>query len=226
MDELEELRKYTRKTANEASFTFCKRPHKEDKLYIGADFKGDNRGVPIGDCDKQYGTGTRMGDAHSHPIGSDSTGITPSNEDIYGSIQDAAEYKRPQINCITAPGADIVHCMEAKEVPSKKKLKGYGANPRNRMAINPYIMDHFTKDFNVGLFDDRTGEKIDSPDPKRVVNNMFGKSTRYLRKRIREMDYGTFCEYIQDVSVASDDRISDTCKTELKKRGLLDYLGI
>jgi hypothetical protein len=225
MDELEALRRFTRRTNNEGSITFCKRPHK-DKLYIGADFEGDNRGVQIGDCSKHLGTGTRIGDAHSHPIGYDSTGLTPSNEDIYGSIQDARLQKKPQINCITAPGADLVHCMEAKEIPNNRKLRKYADNPKNTMAINPYILDNFTKDFTVALFDTESGEKVENPEPKRVVNNMFGKSSRYLRKTLREMDYGIFCEYIQDVTIPSDDRIHNVCKTELKKRGLLDYLGI
>lgn len=228
MDELEQLRRYTRKTANEASFTFCKRPHKPDKLYIGADFKGDNFGVEIGDCAKHLGKGAKVGDAHSHPIGSDSVGITPSNQDIYGSIQDADVYEKPQINCITAPNADIVHCMQPKEKPTKKKLKGYANNPKNGLAINPYVMDHFTTDFNVGLYDAKSGEIIDNPDPKRVVDNSLGKSSRFLRRSVREMEYGIFCEYIQDVMIptAKDDRIQNICKAELKKRGLLDYLGI
>jgi hypothetical protein len=225
MDELEALRRFTKRTNNEASITYCKRPHK-DKLYIGADFEGDNRGVDIGDCSKHLGTGTRIGDAHSHPVGYDSTGLTPSNQDIFGSMEDAKKQKRPQINCITAPGADLVHCMEPKEVPSRRKLNRYGNNPTARMAINPYILDNFTKDFIVALFDSDSGEKVDSPDPKRVVSNMLGKSPRYLRKVLHEMDYGVFCEYIQDVTVATDDRIQTTCKNELKKRGLLDYLGI
>ena len=225
MDELEALRRFTKRTNNEASITFCKRPHK-DKLYIGADSEGDNRGVDIGDCSKHLGTGSRIGDAHSHPIGYDSTGITPSNQDIYGSMEDTRMQKKPQINCITAPGADLVHCMEAKEVPTKRKANKYGNIPKGVMAVNPYILDNFTKDFNVVLFDTNNGEKVESPDPKRVVNNMLGKSRGYLRKVLREMDYGVFCEYLQDTTVPTDDRIGDTCKTELKKRGLLDYLGI
>ncbi len=40
------------------------------------------------------------------------------------------------------------------------------------------------------------------------------------------MDRGNFCEFIQDINVPKDDRISETCKTELKKKGILDYLGI
>ena len=57
MDELALLREHTRKTSNEASFTFCKRPHK-DKLYIGSDFEGDDSSVIVGDCDKSAGKGT------------------------------------------------------------------------------------------------------------------------------------------------------------------------
>ncbi len=228
MDELEALRRYTRRTANEASFTFCKRPHKPDKLYIGADFEGDNLGTPIGDCEEKYGTGTKVGDAHSHPIGSDSIGITPSNEDILGSMEDAYIDGQPDINCITAPGADIVHCMQPKKAPSEKKLKGYRNIPKSGLNQNPYVMDNFTTDFTVGLFDAKSGDIIENPDPKRVVDNAMGKSSRFLRKAIREMEYGKLCEYIQDVMIpdAKDDRVHNICKAELKKRGLLDYLGI
>lgn len=226
MEELEDLRKYTQRTANEASFTYCKRAHK-NKLYIGADFEGDNRGTPIGDCHKDLGKGERVGDAHSHPIGFDSPGITPSNEDIYGSMEDASKQKKPQINCITAPGADLVHCMEPKELPDRKKLRGYRNNPKNTLAINPYILDHFTNDFEVGLFDTKTGEKVENPEPKRIIRNTVGKARKHLSRQVRQMEYGIFCEYIQDVmNAAGDERVYDLCKTELRKKGLLDYLGI
>ena len=225
MDELEQIRKFTRKTSNEASITYCKRPHK-DKLYIGADFEGDNLGTEVGDCAEKFGTGSRIGDAHSHPIGYDSPGIVPSNADIAGSMEESYNSRRPQINCITAPGADIVHCMQPKGIPTSKKLKGYNANPKNSLAINPYITDHITEDFNIALFDAKSGVKLDNPDPKRILDNTLRKSPRFLRKAVRQMEYGIFCEYIQDTMNPTDDRIHDQCKVELKKRGLLDYLGI
>ena len=225
MDELEAIRRYTRKTSNEASITFCKRPHK-DKLYIGADFEGDNFGTEVGDCSEHLGKGSKIGDAHSHPIGYDSPGITPSNADISGSMVESDMARRPQINCITSPGADMVHCMQPKKLPTQKKVDGYGKMPKSDIAISPYILDNFTKDFDVALFDTKTGEKIDNPDPKRIINNTLGKSPRFLRKAVREMEYGIFCEYIQDTMSPADDRVHDVCKAELRKRGLLDYLGI
>ena len=225
MDELEAIRKFTRKTSNEASITYCKRPHK-DKLYIGSDFEGDNLGTDVGDCAEELGKGSRIGDAHSHPIGYDSPGIIPSNADIAGAVRESYDSRRPQINCITAPGADIVHCMQPKKNVTTKQVKGYETFPSARLAINPYIRDHFSQDINVGLFDAKSGIKIENPDPKRVIDNTLRKSPRYLRKALREMEYGIFCEYIQDTMNPTDDRIHDQCKVELKKRGLLDYLGI
>lgn len=225
MDELEELRKFTRRTGNEASFTYCKRPHK-DKLYIGSDFQGNTYGTIVGDCSKEYGSGSRIGDAHSHPVVSDAVGITPSDADIFGSIEESKKSKREQINCITSHHADIVHCMQPKEIPSRKQYEGYKKIATKKGKINPYIIDNFSRDFNVGLFDRESGERIENPEPKRIVNNAFGTSHRHLRRAIRNMERGVFCDFIQDVFNPSDDRVSDECKSELKKKGLLDYLGI
>ena len=225
MDELEELRQYTRRTSNEASITVCKRPHK-DKLYIGSDFEGDNQSVMVGDCQKSTGKGTRIGDVHSHPIVSDGVGITPSDADIAGNIEESYHQKRKQIGCITANGADIVHCMEPKELPTKQQLKAYAQIPKNPYKINPHVVDNVAKDMDIVLFDAKSGTKIENPEPKRVVKNAFGKSRRHLQKTRRKMEYGAFCEYIQDVFVPSDNRIQEECKSELKRKGLLDYLGI
>ena len=82
------------------------------------------------------------------------------------------------------------------------------------------------KDFEIGLFDKDSGERDNNPEPKRVIKNAFGRSTRSLRRSVREMERGVFCDFVQDLTVPSDDRISDECKSELKKKGLLDYLGI
>lgn len=225
MDELELLRKHTRRTGNEASFTYCKKSHK-DKLHVGADFHGDETGTMVGDCSKEYGISSRVGDAHSHPVGSDAMGITPSDADIQGDMEDSFRHKRPQINCITSPIADVVHCMQPKEIPTRQQLRGYSKLPKDRYKVNPYVLDNVGRDFNIAIFDRDSGNKLENPDPKRVVKNAFGRSTRNLRRRTREMDRGTFCEFIQDINVPKDDRISAECKTELKKKGILDYLGI
>jgi hypothetical protein len=225
MDELDALRRHTRKTGNEASFTYCKKSHK-DRLHIGSDFLGDSTGTMVGDCSREYGKSSRIGDAHSHPVGSDAMGITPSDADIQGTVEDSHKHKRNQINCVTSPIADIVHCMQLKEPPTRKQLRGYSQLPKDRYKVNPYVIDNVGQDFNIGLFDRESGNRLESPDPKRVVDNAFGKSTRNLRRRTREMDRGNFCEFVQDINVPKDDRISDTCKTELKKKGILDYLGI
>jgi hypothetical protein len=228
MDELAELRAHTRKTGNEASFTFCKRPHKPDKLYIGSDFQGDDSSVDVGDCDKATGKGTRIGDAHSHPIESDTVGLTPSDADVAGMMEATYRQKRKQIACITAPyrEQDIVHCMEAKKIPTKQQIKGYSQIPKNPYKFNPYVIDNVAKDVDVALFDRDSGNRIENPEPKRVIKNAFGKSRRHLQKTRRKMEYGAFCEYIQDVFVPNDDRIQDECKAELRRKGLLDYLGI
>ena len=225
MDELEELRKYTRRTNNEASFTYCKRPHK-DKLYIGSDFEGDNYGTMVGDCAKELGKGSRIGDAHSHPVVSDGVGITPSDIDVAGVIQESYRQKRKQINCITSHGADIVHCMEPKELPTGRQYREYNRVEQKPGKIHPVILDNVAKDFDIGIFDSHSGERISSPDPNRIVKNAFGISTRHLRKTVRNMERGVFCEYVQDVFAPQDDRVGHTCKTELKKKGLLDYLGM
>lgn len=227
MDELALLRSYTKKTENEASFTFCKRRHK-DKLYIGSDFQGDNFGVAVGDCSDETGRGTRIGDAHSHPVVSDGVGITPSDIDVAGIFQESYTQKRKQIGCITSPtpGTDIVHCMEPKEEVTPKKYKRYNAVKQQNGKIDPYVMEHAGVDLDIALFDEKTGEKIENPDPHRVVKNALGISTRHLRRTIRDMERGSFCEYIQDIFNPKDERIHDICKTELKKKGILDYLGI
>ena len=170
----------------------------------------------------------RIGDAHSHPIVSDAVGLTPSDADIAGMMEETYKQKRKQIACITAPynSQDIVHCMEAKEVPTRQQIKGYAKMPKNPYKFNPYVIDNVAKDVDVALFDRDTGNRIEDPEPKRVIRNAFGTSRRHIQKTRRKMEYGAFCEYIQDVFVPDDDRVQEECKSELKRKGLLDYLGI
>jgi hypothetical protein len=226
MDELQLLREHTRRTGNEASFTYCKRPHKKDKLYIGADFEGDPMGTEVGDCEHETGRGTRIGDAHSHPVVSDGVGITPSDADVAGLMEESLIHKRKQINCITSHEADIVHCMEPKEMPTKEQVKKYKQIPKNPIKFNPHILDNVAKDVDIALFDRDSGNRMENPEPKRVIKNALGRSRRHIQRTRRKMEYGAFCEYIQDIFVPTDDRIQEECKTELKKKGLLDYLGI
>lgn len=224
-DELEAIRRHTRYTGNEASITYCKRPDKE-KLYIGSDFHGGTESTEIGDCSKQRGTGRRVGDAHSHPVGSDTVGILPSEADMVVNLETTLENKKPQIMCVTSPAADYVHCIQPKEIVRGKKLRSYQKAAQTSKLYDPYVIDNVAKDFEIGLFDRDTGDRDNNPDPKRVVKNAFGRSTRSLRRSVREMERGVFCDFVQDLTVPADDRISDECKSELKKKGLLDYLGI
>lgn len=225
MDELEAIRRHTNQTGNEASITFCKKKHKE-KLYVGNDFKGDLESTEIGDCSAKRGMGERIGDAHSHPTGSDTVGIVPSEADLVVNLETTFENKKPQISCITSPAADYVHCFQPKTIIKGKKLNKYRNSAKTTQLYDPHVIDNVATDFNIGLFDRNSGEKDESPEPRRVIQNAFGRSTRGLRKGVKEMERGVFCDFIQDITVPSDDRVSDTCKDELKKKGFLDYLGI
>ena len=225
MDELEAIRKHTSSTGREASITYCKKPHKE-KLYIGSDFHGDEDSTEIGDCSESRGAGKRIGDAHSHPVTYDTIGIIPSESDLVVNLETTTENKNPQISCITSPGADYVHCFQSKQIPKAKKLNSYRAATHRQGLYDPYVIDHVANDFEIALFDRETGERDNNPDPNRVIKNAFGNSTRTLRKGVREMERGVFCDFIQDITVSKDDRVSDVCKTELKKKGLLEYLGL
>ncbi len=225
MDELELLRQHTRRTGNEASLTYCKRKNKE-KLYIGNDFHGDFESTEIGDCAKERGSGKRIGDAHSHPVGSDTVGIVPSEADLLVNLETTLENKNPQTSCITSPKADYVHCFKPKKIVKGRKLSGYRKAAQSGQLYDPFVIEHVANDFNVGLFDTKSGNKDEDPDPKRVIRNAFGASTRGLRRGVREMERGVFCDFIQDITVPGNDKVSDECKSELRKKGLLDYLGI
>lgn len=225
MDELEAIRQHTRQTGNEASITFCRKKNK-NRLYIGNDFKGDKDSTEIGDCSEARGAGERIGDAHSHPVTSDTVGIVPSEADLVVNLENTLEFKKPQISCITSQAADYVHCFNPKKIVKGKKLHNYRQAARNPRLYEPFVIDNVANDFEIGLFDRLSGDKDENPDPTRVVKNAFGGSTRTLRKGVGQMERGLFCNFIQDITVPSDDRVSDTCRLELRKKGILDILGI
>lgn len=226
-DELELIRRHTKRTGREASITFCKKSHKEhrkDKLHIGNNFKGDKTSTEIGDCSYEYGVSERVGDAHSHPTSEDTIGIIPSEADLTVNMENSFENNREQISCVTSPKADIVHCFSPKSIPTRKKMNAYKKAARDRKFISPYVADNVEKDFDIGLYDRDSGNLLENPDPVRVVDNAFGNSKRALRKSVKEMNRGVFCDFIQDITNHKDNRISDVCKSELKKKGILDYL--
>ena len=228
-DELGLIRKHTRRTGKEASITFCKKSHKEhrkDKLHIGNYFKGDNESTEIGDCSLEYGVSERVGDAHSHPTDIDTLGIIPSEADLTVNLETTFENDKRQISCVTSPQADLVHCFSSKDIPSRKKINSYKKAARDGKLVSPYVADNIEKDFEIRLYDRDSGNYLETPEPERVIENAFGNSLRPLRKSLQEMDRGTFCNFIQDITNHKDNRISETCKTELKKKGLLDRLNL
>lgn len=225
-DEINLVRNYTQKSGKEGSITFCTKPGKK-KLFIGNNFKGTRASTIIGECSEEFGASNRIGDLHSHPYDSDTIGNIHSEQDLVTNLEFSKESKRQQISCVVVPRGKIVRCMEPKlEAVTNKKINRYRKAASDRMLVSPYVVDNVNNDFDISMFDVRSGKHLRKPNPKDVIDSALGGSKRPLKRSLHQMKHGPFCNFIQQMTNKNDDRISKECKAELKRKGVLDILGL
>ena len=210
-NEINHITDFTRQTNREASLTFCQKKGR-DRLFVANDDKGDGSTVEALDCSSVYGDSERIGDVHTHPVNSETIGILPSQPDLYGTLVDTYNTKRPQISCITNHITDMTECYTPKEVPSSEKLERYEQELDLREAgEGGFYLDNAPLDFDFGFFSTGSGQRIRKPTPKAVVKAIFGASTENLKKNVPPLQRGGFCEYVNNFSVPKDDNVGKEC---------------
>ena len=227
--DIHEIVKTTKRTGREASITICKRPkHTKGREFTGAATLGDSTSTSVLPCDEKYGVTDRVGDVHTHPVSHDTIGILPSEADMTGYIRDSYYNRSRQIGCVTNHYAPHIVCMQPKTIPDKKKYREYeNALDRNpdyiSRGIDPYFLDNVARDFNTAFYDRKTGEYEPDPAPKEVMKDAFAVAGRHTRDAVKSMNRTAFCQYVQDLSVPSNDNISDLCREELEDK---EFLGV
>ena len=227
--ETHHLAEYTKDTGREGSITLCKKPNRE-RLFIGADFRGDSRSTFTLSCDARFGKSKKIGSVHSHPANVDTVGIVPSEGDLYANVGDGFDEKTQLIDCITAPGSPLINCYAFNKKPTRRDVTAYETafeNSQYSRKPDPFFVDNVEKDFDIRLFDTPTGRLENTPAPKKVIRAAFGQSNKVLRQKVKVFQRGTFCNYITDLMGQGhrDDVVAE-CKRELSRRsflGLIDY---
>ena len=230
--EVDIITDFTKRTGREASITVCKRPNKE-KYLVANSAEGDINSTEVFDCDEAFGASDKIGDFHTHPVLYDTIGILPSPGDMAGYMEDSYVHKNRQIGCRTNHQVPYIHCMQPKEIPDKKLVNAYnnaadrGASlsqaTRKGRFVDPFFLERVDDDFDYALFDRKTGERVDNPEPKKVIQSSLGTASRNVRRWIDEMDRGVFCSYVQDLTVPDDERIGKECRDELRTRKILGH---
>lgn len=218
MSELNAITNFTKSTGREASITFCQKKGQK-KVYVGGHTEGDETSTDVEICSKKFGNAERIGDAHTHPVAVDAVGIVPSEADMVGTLQESFFNNRPQVGCITSHYAPHILCMQPKYVPSPKELRRYEkALGNSGLEPDPYFIDNINSIMDFGIYKKPSGIRDDEPDMKELMRSVFGKSGKYVRRRIEEMERGPFCNYIQQLTVPENDDVSMACKEELRTR--------
>ena len=228
-EETHHLADYTKETGREGSITICKKAHR-NRLFVGADYKGDSRSSYVKSCDIRFGDSKKVGSVHSHPSNVETIGILPSEGDLLANVGDSYEERTNLIDCITAPGSPLINCYAFKRKPTRREVDRYEdafENSQYMRRPDPFFINNVEKDFEIALFDTPTGKREDAPGPKKVIRAAFGQSNKVLREKVKVFQRGTFCEYVADLmGQGHRDEIVDECKRELSRRsflGLIDY---
>jgi hypothetical protein len=225
--EIDELSRATGRDGREYSLTMCKKAHK-DRLFIGNDFKGNHESTLALDCNARFGKSQRIGSAHSHPSGTDTVGIVPSEADIFSNLADSKDHKHKQIDCITAPNNQFINCYQVNDIPDKRTVKKYEkalAESIENRKTSPVYLDNVPKDFAISLFDKSSGKRDDNPSATSVIKSAFGASNRTLREKVKTMERSSFCEQIADyMGQGHRDDVVLECKKELGRRSILGFI--
>ena len=227
-EEMDSLASYTKETGNEGSITICKKPDKT-RLFVGSNFQGNKESTLSLNCDARFGKSSRIGSAHSHPSNIDTVGVLASEPDLFSTMSDSYEHKRPMIDCITSPDTPLIPCMSPKDVPTRKKIGQYerALDRSFRGKTDSYFLDNVRKDFDFALFDRYDGTRDDNAPPKKIIKAAFGRSNKVLRERVKVFERGAFCEYVADLMGQHNrDDVVQECRKELKKRSFLGLIDL
>ena len=234
MEDLRVIERFSKRTGREASITLCKRPGRE-KVFTANNAEGDNNATEVLDCNDEFGASTKIGDVHTHPVYYDTIGILPSQADITGLVEDSYSLNVKQIGCRTNHAVPYIHCMQPKEIPKLSQVRKYedaadrdyggslARGIRKGGRIDPYYLDHVRDDFNVAIYDRKTGDKIEKPEYRKLMRTAFGTSSRYVRQVLHEMKRGVFCDYVQDLTYPNDDHVGLVCRDKLRTR---EFFGV
>ena len=229
--EMEDAIAETQKDGRERSLTFC-RLTGTNSIHVSAHMKGLAREVIVDTCSAKYGDAEKIGDFHTHPIHPDNMGISPSEADMTGTMEDSEFTKKRQIACISNHEAKHIHCYQPKEVPTLEHVNEYqdglGTVIRsNEMAPTPFFRTAPGKDFQHAWYDKKNYQRQEPPNVKAVVQDVLGKAVRAIRvKAVPEMEKGIFCQLLSDYSLPHlrEEFIAE-CKKETRRRSIagIDY---
>jgi hypothetical protein len=238
--EINIIKKQTEKDNKEKSLTICEL---DNKIFIGNHAKGSHGSTEVLPCHRKYGKKARqIGDIHTHPFNDKSTiGLTPSEADFIGNLDQSFKSGIPQISCIVGAGkksflrkSDTVHCFQPKEelVNDAEKVKQYNRayNKSENIGndIHPFLREHIPNDFYHIWY--KNGKAISKEEEKnpQVVKDLFVEMTGQSKKRLRledikDMEKGSFCELIQGYNLPDNDNVGRICRDELERTNFLGY---
>lgn len=240
VNEIKIIKKQTEKDNKEKSLTMCEL---NNKLFIGGHAKGTLNGTMVLPCHKKYGKDARqIGDIHTHPFNDKETmGLTPSETDFIGNVNQSFSSSIPQVSCIISAGkkkfmkkGNMVHCFQPKEelVNNSEKVKQYNKafNKSANMGndVHPFLRENIGKDFyhiwyknNIAI----TKDQEKNPEiEKEILDEMFGQSAKQLKLHgINDFEKTSFCQLMQDYNMPDNDDIAKMCRNKLETKELFGY---
>lgn len=212
------------KDNKEKATAFCKIKGK-DRLFTGSYSRGEWGSVEVKPCERRFGNSTKVGDLHTHVVSEDVVGLTPSDNDVLINLEGSADTGVRQVSCIANNESKMIHCFQAREIPSSQKLRDYHKALervfRTGYQTDPFLSNNVYKDFAHAWYDRKTKIKIPRPTAKNLVRAAIGKSTKNLRYHIADLDKGEFCDIIQDYNAPDRNDVGIACRKELKRRKIL-----
>ena len=223
--DMDEIAKFTKRTGREGSITFGIKKHSA-RLYSCANAKGDANSTTSPSCDTRFGDSLRIGDAHSHPVTSDTIGVLPSPSDISSTVSDSGKEKLAQTSCVTSHETPLIICYQPKTTPSKQKIREYNQarTNYNRTGSERYYANNIEKDFDFALFERDTGTRNRYPPASEVIDASFGAAKQGLRKDVEPLGRDDWCQYTAALTGSGRRRdVIEQCKSELSKRSILGF---
>ena len=228
--EIEDVVEESRKDGRERSLTFCRLAGTHD-IHVSSHMKGLAREVEVDTCSTKYGDAQKIGDFHVHPVHPDNMGISPSEADQTGTMEDSQYLGNRQIACISNHEAKHIHCYQPKTVPTAEYVAEYQDNlgkiRANEVSPAPFFRTHPAQDFQHAWYDKSNYQRQEPPNIKAVVTDVLGKAVRPIRvKRIPEMEKGVFCQLMADYSLPHlKEPFIEECKRETRRRSIagIDY---
>lgn len=212
------------KDNKEKATAFCKIKGK-NRLFTGSYSRGEWGNVEVRPCEKRFGDSVKVGDLHTHIPSENVVGLTPSENDIFVNLDSTNEYGIRQVSCIANDQSKMIHCFQAREIPTGKKLRQYASAIRRVQEegyqTDPFLSNNVHKDFGHAWFNRKTKERVFHPSAKDIIKDAFGKSTKTLRYKIADLDKGEFCEIIQDYNAPNRNDVGIECRKEIRRRKIL-----